>query len=163
MNKCLLFILLAAPSVVFGSASSPKPDTERPSAVDASDYNDGCALLLKKQWAAAQVKFEAALAVDEKNAEAHNNLAYVLRKQGEQNFTESLRHYNRALELKPKMAEAYMYRGALHLFMGHKDLAQADLESLKRLHSKLAKELQEVIETGKEEEPERFYGVSKKK
>ena len=162
MKKYLLFILLIAPSLVFGASSSPQPEPDKPKA-GVADYNEGCALLLKKEWPAAQSKFEAALAADEKNAEAHNNLAYVLRKQGEQNFAESLRQYNRALELKPKMAEAYMYRGALHLFMGHKDLAQADLASLKKLHSKLAKELEEVLETGKEEEPERFYGVSKKK
>lgn len=163
MSKYLLFILLAIPGLVFGAGSAPEPVTERPAKPGVEEYNEGCALLLKKQWAAAQAKFEASLAANEKDAEAHNNLAYVLRKQGEQNYPESMRHYNRAIELKPKMPEAYMYRGALHLFMGHKDLAMADLETLKKLRSKLAKELEEVLETGKEEEPERFYGVSKRK
>ena len=120
-------------------------------------------LLFKKQWAAAEKQFLAVVAINPAMAEGHNNLAYVLRKQGEHNYAKSLEHYNRAIELKPKMAEAYMYRGALHLFMGHAELAKADLATLSKLKSKLAPHLQKVLDSGKEEEPEQFYGVNKKK
>ncbi len=89
---------------------------------ELSFYNDGVKLLFKKEWAAAEKQFTAAVAINPKMPEAHNNLAYVLRKQGEPNFAKSLEHYNRAIELKPKMPEAYMHRGALHYFMGHPEL-----------------------------------------
>lgn len=146
-----------------GGSGSNAPSSREKDAPELSFYNDGVKLLFQKKWAEAQKQFEAAVAINEKMAEGHNNLAYVLRKQGAQNFEKSLAHYNRALELKPKMAEAYMYRGVLHLFMGHPDLAKADHETLVKMRSKLAPHLQKVIDTGKEEEPEQFYGVNKKK
>ena len=165
-------LALAAPS---GSPSPPPSGdnmsgTGRSSQDDAPEfsfYNDGVKFLFQKQWAAAEKQFNAAVAVNPKMAEAHNNLAYVLRKQGEQNYEKSLQHYSRAIELKPKLAEAYMYRGALHSMMGHADLAKADLATLVKLKTRkskeLAKHLQKIFDTGKEEEPEQFYGVAKKK
>ena len=163
---CVLFGLsYAAPSAPppppsVGGASGGSESVVPP---ENSFYNDGVKLLFKKQWAAAEKQFLAVVAINPAMAEGHNNLAYVLRKQGEQNYAKSLEHYNRAIELKPKMAEAYMYRGALHLFMGHSDLAKADYETLKARRSKFAKHLMKIMETGKEEEPEQFYGVNKKK
>ena len=79
-----------------------------------------------KHYAAAQEKFEQALALDETLAEAHNNLAFSLRMQGTHNFERSLQHYNRALELKPDLARAYMYRGVLFTQMGDMARARAD-------------------------------------
>jgi tetratricopeptide (TPR) repeat protein len=108
-------------------------------------YNEGVALLLDKRYAAAQAKFEAALAQDEKLAEAHNNLAFSLRMQGAQNFERSLRHYDRALELKPELAQAYMYRGVLFTQMGDLARARADHARLLRLDPSLAAELEAVI------------------
>ena len=86
-------------------------------------YNEGIALMREKHYAAAQEKFEQALGLDETLAEAHNNLAFSLRQQGTSNFARSLQHYNRALELKPDLARAYMYRGVLFIQMG--DMARA--------------------------------------
>ena len=76
-------------------------------------YNEGVKRMLEKRYSAAQEKFEEALAADERLAEAHNNLAFSLRMQGPTNFTRALRHYDRALELRPDLARAYMYRGVL--------------------------------------------------
>ena len=53
-----------------------------------------------------------------------------------------------------------MYRGVLYAEMGRKVEAQADLVTLRKLNPQLAKELAEVIRTGKEED--RFYGLSSK-
>ena len=53
-----------------------------------------------------------------------------------------------------------MYRGVLYTEMGRKSDAQADLSTLQKLNPKFAKELAEVIKTGKEEN--RFYGLSSK-
>jgi hypothetical protein len=50
------------------------------------------------------------------------------------------------------MAETYEYRGVLFTKMGRKTDAQNDLATLKKLNPKLAGELEEFLETGKEED-----------
>lgn len=172
MKKSLFVLPLLIATLASAAPSTPPPPPsggssgpEKPAkrdAIEVSFYNDGTLLLFKKEWPAAQQQFEAALAINEQMAEAHNNLAYVLRKQGPANYAKSLEHYNRAIELKPKLAEAYMYRGALHALSGHADLAKADYERLVKMKSKLAPHLKKVMHTGQEEEPEQFYGVAKK-
>jgi tetratricopeptide (TPR) repeat protein len=112
----------------------------------ASLYNEGVSLLLSRRFAEAQAKFEAALAIDERLAEAHNNLAFALRMQGAHNFDRSLKHYDRAIALKPALAQAYMYRGVLLTQRGDLVRARQDLDQLKRLDAKLADELQQVME-----------------
>jgi tetratricopeptide (TPR) repeat protein len=93
--------------------------------------------------------------------EAYNNLAFTLRKQGSANFQKSLAYYNKAIQLKPKLAEAYMYRGVLYTQMGRKADAQADLVLLKKMNGHLAKELEQFMQTGKENDE--LYGATKKK
>jgi len=123
-------------------------------------YNEGVDLMKAKKFAQAQSKFEAALKANPNLAEAHNNLAFVLRKQGTQNFKLSLEHYNKAIQLKPNLAEAYMYRGVLYTQMGRKTDAQSDLAKLQKMNPHLAKELEEFIKTGKEDDE--LYGATKK-
>lgn len=108
-------------------------------------YNDGVKLMLEKRYAAAQAKFEEALARFEGLAEAHNNLAFSLRMQGEHNFDRALAHYNRALELNPDLAVAYMYRGMLFTQRGDLKRASADHARLLRLDRNLAAKLEAVI------------------
>lgn len=55
-------------------------------------------------------------------------------------------HYDRAVELKPDLAQAYMYRGVLFLQQGDMVRARQDLERLRRLDTKLASDLERVIE-----------------
>jgi tetratricopeptide (TPR) repeat protein len=151
--------LSAAPSEPAMPAEPREPREVRP---DIEAYNAGCALLKKKKWKDAQHQFEAALKAREAFAEAHNNLAFVLRAQGEHNFPESLTHYKRAIELNPKLPEAYQYRGALYVFMGRLDLAEADYTTLQKLKPSLAKRLRSVIDNGKEEAGD-YSGVAKTK
>jgi tetratricopeptide (TPR) repeat protein len=108
-------------------------------------YNDGVKLMVEKRYAAAQQKFEEALAADERLAEAHNNLAFSLRMQGTHNFERALKHYNRALELKPDLARAYMYRGVLFTQMGDLARARADHAKLRALDPELAAKLERTI------------------
>jgi tetratricopeptide (TPR) repeat protein len=123
-------------------------------------YNEGVDLMKAKRFAQAQAKFEAALKADPNLAEAHNNLAFVLRKQGTQNFQLSLEHYNKAIRLKPNLAQAYMYRGVLYTQMGRQTDAQADLAKLQKMNPHLAKELADFMKTGKEDDE--LYGATKK-
>ncbi len=108
-------------------------------------YNAGVKLMLDKQYAMAQRKFEEALAADETLAEVHNNLAFSLRMQSSGNRERALKHYNRALELKPTLAQAYMYRGVLFTQMGDLTRARADHAKLLALDPNLAAKLGKVI------------------
>ena len=110
-----------------------------------STYNEGVRLMREKYYAAAQEKFEQALALDEALAEAHNNLAFSLRLQGRHNFALALQHYNRALELKPELAPDYMYRGVLFTHMGDLARARADHAKLLALDPALAARLASII------------------
>ena len=150
-------VLAALPAVGAGSAKQAVRQDSDPS---ITIYNQGVELMLAKRFPEAQAKFEQAVKENPRFAEAHNNLGYTLRKQGAANYQKSLEHYNTAIELKPMLAEAYMYRGVLYTEMGRNSDAQADLATLQKLNPQLAKELAEVIKTGKEED--RFYGLSSK-
>lgn len=117
----------------------------RASAVER--YNEGVVHLLARRHAQAQRLFEQALALDDTIAEAHNNLAYVLRMQGRHNFESSLAHYDRAIALKPTLAQAYAYRAVLFMQQGDAVRARQDLERLRALDTRLAADLQRVIES----------------
>jgi tetratricopeptide (TPR) repeat protein len=144
-------LALAAPSKrIPEDKSTPNVSSPAPTAIDL--YNQGTTLLKQKQFKQAQTLFEQALKADETLAEAHNNLAYALRQQGSDFFEKALIHYNRAIELDPKLMEAYEYRGTLYVLQGKLALAQQDLEILKQNNSPLATELEYVIKNGKEPE-----------
>lgn len=151
----LLFALAAGHAVESDPLPVPE-DTGRANAVRI--YNEGVALLVARQFPQAQQKFEAALALDDKLAEAHNNLAFALRMQGRHNFAPSLAHYNRAIELKPTLAQAYMYRGVLFVQQGEHARAREDLDRLRRLDAKLAAELERVVNGSPESEKSGISG-----
>ena len=90
-------------------------------------YNQGVDLMHAKKFAAAQIKFEQAIRDNPNFAEAHNNLGFTLRQQGPQNYSKALEHYNKAIQLKPRMAETYEYRGVLFAKMGRRAAAERDL------------------------------------
>jgi tetratricopeptide (TPR) repeat protein len=152
-----VMLLAALPAVGAGSAKQAVVKDSDPS---IAIYNQGVELMLAKRFPEAQAKFEQAVKENPRFAEAHNNLGYTLRKQGASNYQKSLEHYNIAIELNPRLAEAYMYRGVLYTEMGRQADAQTDLVALQKLNPQLAKDLAEVIRTGKEED--RIYGLSSK-
>ena len=133
--------------------SDPLPapkGTPRERAVRA--YNEGVTLMRDKHYAAAHHEFEQALALDETLAEAHNNLAFSLRMQGTHHFERALQHYNRALELKPDLAQAYMYRGVLFTSMGDYTSARTDHAKLLALDQELAAKLERIIAGGRDDD-----------
>ena len=151
-----ILILVITP-LSYGAGSSAKPPSV---SKDIQYYNKGVNLMYDKEFSSAETQFRKALAKREGFAEAHNNLAYVLRKQGPEHFEEALTHYNRAIALKPGLAQPYMYRGVLMVQMGRIDEARKDYDQLVTLDTGLADELKFVIENGREKEPEKFFGVS---
>jgi len=147
VGAILLALGLGASAPGAGAVESdplPVPkDGARQRAVTA--YNAGVKLMVDKRYAAAQQKFEEALTADERLAEAHNNLAFSLRMQSAANRERALKHYNRALELEPRLAQAYMYRGVLFTQMGDLARARADHARLLALDRQLAAKLERII------------------
>ena len=158
ITTAIILIFLSASLAMAAGSPSVKQSVSK----DVKYYNAGVKLMMDKQFSRAEDQFRKALARNERFAEAHNNLAYTLRKQGPKYYDEALRHYNRAIELKPGLAEPYMYRGVLHTQMGNRKLALDDHGKLVAMNSPLAAELQFVVENGREKEPEQFFGVSRK-
>jgi tetratricopeptide (TPR) repeat protein len=142
LGAAILLLSLAVGADESDPLPAPK-GTPREQAVRA--YNEGVRLLRDKHYAAAQEQFEQALALDEALAEAHNNLAFSLRMQGTHNFERALKHYDRALELKPDLARAYMYRGVLFTQTGDLARARADHAKLLALDQGLATKLERII------------------
>ena len=153
-----LMALMASSAFAAGSPSKA-PSIDR----EIKYYNKGVDLMMEKKFSKAEKQFRKALDRKERFAEAHNNLAYVLRKQGPNHFDEALSHYNRAIAINPRLSQPYMYRGVLYVQMGDTDSAEKDLAKLSGMDPELASELEYVIETGREKEPEQFFGVSPKK
>ena len=149
----LFTIYIIATSAAFGAGSAAGGGAlkKEQGAQPVQVYNQGIQLMHAKKFAEAQVKFQQALSENPNFAEAHNNLAFSLRKQGPQNYAQALEHYNKAIQLKPNLAEAYEYRGVLFLKLGRKVDAEKDLATLKTLNPKLATELEHVIQTGNED------------
>ena len=161
MQTNIIIILLSFfwVSTAFGAGSSSiTPSVSS----DVRYYNKGVDLMLDKKFSKAEKQYRKAISKKERFAEAHNNLAYVLRKQGSKYYPEALRHYNRAIEINPNLAEAYMYRGVLFVQMGDKAKALNDHKTLKSIKSGLAAELEYVIVNGREKEPEQFFGVTRR-
>lgn len=139
-------LLALATAVTPAVESDPLPVPAAGGRADAVRlYNDGVALLVARNFREAQARFEAALAIDADLAEAHNNLAFALRMQGRHNFAASLRHYDRAIALKPRLAQAYMYRGVLFSQQGDVERARADLAVLRTLDGALAAQLERAL------------------
>ncbi|MEM1156969.1 MAG: tetratricopeptide repeat protein [Verrucomicrobiota bacterium] len=148
--------MMLADSVDAGGSKKKDPAPEP----GVKAYNAGTDLLSELKFTAAEKQLRQALQENEKFPEAHNNLAYALRKQGPDHYKEALRHYNRAIELDRNLDEAYMYRGVLYVQMGQIDQAQADLEILRKKSPHLAQELNYVVENKTEKTPEQFFGVA---
>ena len=155
--SCLLVLIFTA-NVFAAGSSTQSPAISK----DVKLYNKGVELMLAREFARSEKQFRRSLSVNDQFAEAHNNLAYTLRKQGSQHYEEALEHYNMAIELDPGLPEPYMYRGVLHIQMGNRDLALKDHRTLLSLQSELAVELEYVITEGREKEPEQFFGISRK-
>ena len=155
LGVCFLCIgTAAAMSSGSGGGNSVKSTTSQQEVGSSAFkvYNQGVDLIRAKKFAAAQIKFEQAIRDNPNFAEAHNNLGFTLRQQGPQNYGKALEHYNKAIQLKPSMAETYEYRGVLFAKMGNKSDAEKDLATLKKLNPKLADQLADFLKTGKQED-----------
>ena len=160
--KAIAFTIASLFLAVSLAAAAGSPSIKSTISEDIKAYNSGVALMMAKKFNQAEKQFRKALALNKRFAEAHNNLAYTLRKQGSEHYDEALQHYNRAIDLNPSLDEPYMYRGVLYVQMGNRALALDDHSTLVARNSPLASELRFVVENGREKEPEQFFGVSRR-
>lgn len=160
MKTFMIALALTLMSVSLATAAG-SPSIKSTTSEDIKIYNNGVELMMDKKFSKAERQFRKALALNENFAEAHNNLAYTLRKQGPDFYDKALKHYNRSIELNSGLDEPYMYRGVLYIQMGDKSLALEDHKTLVNRNSPLASELQFVVENGREKKPEAFFGVSR--
>ena len=161
MKSYIILLVLTLFSASLATAVG-SPSMKSSTSKDIEAYNDGVKLMMDKKFSKAEKEFRKALALNETFAEAHNNLAYTLRKQGPEYYDEALQHYNRSIELNPDLDEPYMYRGVLFVQMNNNNMALTDHQTLVEIKSPLATELQYVVENGREKEPEQFFGVSRR-
>ena len=78
-----------------------------------------------KKYPEASKKYEQAVKIDAKYAEAWSNLGYTCRKQGQ--FDRAVRAHKKAIKLKPDLAEAHEYLGEACAEMGKFDKAEKEL------------------------------------
>jgi tetratricopeptide (TPR) repeat protein len=159
IGRLATVLLISTLAVTTGWAAGSKPKPASDTEPGVAEYNAGVQLMREGAYGQAQAKFEAAIDANGKFAEAHNNLGYCLRKQGKSHYKQALEHYNRAIALNPRLAEAYMYRGVLFQLMGNEEKALADHAKLVELDRGLADALQAAIASG--EEPTGLDGLAK--
>ena len=133
MVKKLMILLIAFSPLMVKAEKAEVIDVE---AQAKRAFLDGLFMLKRKKYDKAADKFKLAIEKQPKLAEAHNNYAFAIRQVAPENYEESLKHYGIALQLKPRLAVAYQYRGCLHTLMGNLDLAKKDYQALIKLGEK---------------------------
>jgi tetratricopeptide (TPR) repeat protein len=162
MRLIISLLILATVSALYAGGSSPvkkqSPKETLPSY--AFHYNKGTSLLTNLDFTRAIPLLKKSISQKGNFAQAHNNLAYCYRKTNQ--FDLAMKHYDKAIQINPRLAEAYMYRGVLHVQQNNIDKARSDLATLQSLDNYLATELSFVIQNKVEKTPEKFFGVTKK-
>lgn len=107
---------------------------------------------VEKQFEAAVREFQSAVRNDARMFQAWSSLGYAQRRLG--NYEESLKAYNRSLEIEPGYTEAIEYRAEAYLNLGRLDEAKSAYMILFNHDRERAEELlqamQEWVETHRE-------------
>lgn len=93
--------------------------------------NEGVDLARKKDYAAAEAKFRAALAMDPDYSIAHANLGFVLASQGQ--YDAAIASYQAAIERLPRYAVFHYNLGNLYALLDQTDEALLSLQEAIRL------------------------------
>ncbi|MEK9973780.1 MAG: tetratricopeptide repeat protein [Deltaproteobacteria bacterium] len=123
----ILLMICASPLMLQAAGGSDDDFTSQKS----RDYQRAVSYIKKSDYSAAIPLLRKEVEKNPGNADAHNNLGYVLRKRSD--LKNSAVHYKKALEINPKHLGALEYQGELFLTVGNLELAKANLEKLDKL------------------------------
>jgi len=126
--KSLLICLLLGCASAFAADTPTDPE---PSA--AQRMEAGRSAIQAKNWSAAITEFKAAVKEEPRNADAHNLLAYSLRKQAKPDLPKAFEHYRTALKLNPDHKGAHEYIGEAYLMDKKPAEAEKHLAELERI------------------------------
>jgi tetratricopeptide (TPR) repeat protein len=141
-----LYVSVACIVPAFAMGSGPAPEPVAPRSADA-EYNKGLQNKAAQRYSAAVADYRRAIDLRQDFPEAWNELGFALRHIGR--YAEAIRAYDHALRLRPNFPEALEYLGEAYLKMGRREDARVTLVRLRGLDPSRARELEEVIESGK--------------
>ncbi len=98
-----------------------------------------------ERFAKALARFEEAVGLDERYAEAWNMIGYCSRHVGD--LMRSFQAYQRALEIDPDLEAAHEYLGMAYVQAGNLEKAREQLDWLRARESKLASDLAAAIDS----------------
>ena len=139
-----LFVLCGASSSVFAVGGYEDPPPSATKTPGAADLARGRAALTHKDWPEAVNAFEKVVALEPRNADAWNWLAYANRKNGK--LDAAFKYYDKALSLDPKHRGAYEYQGEAFLMARQLAKAENNLATLAKLCNSSCEEYVELKE-----------------
>ncbi|NBW51126.1 MAG: hypothetical protein EBR49_13770 [Betaproteobacteria bacterium] len=89
--------------------------------------------IARKGWSRAQYDLKLVLRDEPGNADAHNLLAYTLRKQDKPDLAQAFDHYKTALKLNPQHKGAHEYIGEAYLMDRKPEMAEKHLADLEKI------------------------------
>ena len=125
----MLGLLMTPLAEVSAAGSSDTPD--RPPSPEATKLSAARAQSEAKQYAAALPILQEVVAINARNADAHNLLGFSYRKLGR--YPEASDAYIKALAINPDHRGALEYQGELFLKLGRLDKAEMNLDRLDSL------------------------------
>lgn len=125
--------LAAAVWTAFGAVAmaADTPGAQAPVAPDR--MATARAAIKAKNWSNAIKELSAAVRAEQKNADAHNLLAYSHRKQAQPDLAKAFEHYKIALQLNPQHLGAHEYIGEAYLMDKKPHEAEKHLAILEKL------------------------------
>lgn len=133
--------LVSAPGFAVGTDDDDPPHRSTP---QPTDYTAGKQAIEAEDWATAIRHFEKVVAIDPKNANAWNYLAYSHRQLDQ--LDKAFAYYEKALALDPEHLGALEYLGEAYLQVDDPDQANAQLEKLEAICGTECEEYQELAE-----------------
>ena len=132
--RWLLAILALSTLLVGDPTAATAADTPGPSSpakAEDPDYTAGVKAIKAENFAAAIPLLERVVARDANNADAYNNLAYAIRRNGDP--ARSIPIYQKALAIDPKHRGAHEYIGEAYLALDNVPKAKEHLTRLDSL------------------------------
>ncbi len=131
VGRITVLLLALAVAATWASAAGGGGGPGSRAAGASPQYDQAVAFIQAEQWKDAIPLLQSHLQRARNDADAHNWLAYALRKSGQ--LEAAFTHYRRALALEPTHLGAHEYIGEAYLLAGQPALAQFHLDELARI------------------------------